>query len=143
MSLQTVVLNLHGGVGQFGVAVFQCQHQRLLLQLFVGQLVGSHVQLHLLVAQLQLLGFQFHAPQVHGRRHLHQQVVVARVVDGVAHPPVCYLADISLTVLAHAFIDKVANVKSEQRRPQFVAQRQCLFVLVVVDFAPHLDNGAA
>ena len=57
VGLKTVVSQLHGGVSQFGITVFECEHQCLLLQLLVLQFVGSHVEPHLLVAQFQLPGF--------------------------------------------------------------------------------------
>ena len=62
VGFKAVVLQLHGGVGQFCVAILKREHQGLFLQLFVLQLFSRHIEPHLLVTQLQLLGFEFHAP---------------------------------------------------------------------------------
>lgn len=116
MGFQTVVLKLHGGVGQFYVAVLQFQHQCLLLQLLVLQLVGRYVEAHLLVAQFQLLGFEFHKPQIHGCSHLYQQVIVAHAVRGVAHLHVSHVIDVCHLVIVFAFKDEVAHLEPEERR---------------------------
>ena len=70
-------------------------------------------------------------------------MIVTSAIDRVAHLPISLLCEVGISVITLAFVYKAEQVIPEEWRSQFIAESDGFVVLMIIDFSPYCDYGAA
>ena len=130
-AVERCFLQLHGGVGQFGVLVLQLQVGSLGFQLLLLKHALHQCHLLLLVGQSQVLGLVLRTAEVQLHGVFSGQPAGIVVVDGVTHAHIFPVVAVCLFVIAHDGINPGNIVQAVDGRLHLVGNLQGFLMVAI------------